>query len=126
MFVNPIMEIILSKIIKLGLTISKNGDIMCAGRPKQRIVENCMNNTINMNRTAARRRAPAWLVTICRIILWITSEPVADMLRAVVALSAVALMALVAGAMDFGAMPMTYGIVICAALVGIALHATNE
>ncbi len=77
---------------------------------------------------AAKRdaKAPAWLVAVCRLILIFENDELRGTLAALLAIVAVALLALVAGAMSFGAIPLGNGIVICAALGIMALFATRD
>ena len=77
---------------------------------------------------AARReaKAPGWLVAICRLILIFENDELRGTLAALLAIGAVALLALVAGAMSIGAIPLANGIIICAALGIMALFATRD
>ena len=99
-----------------------------------------MNNVGDMRGTYGRREAagyragrsgkaetaPAWLVMICRAILWLMRDDVKDMIRTLFAICAVMALAVVAGAMDFGAIPFAHGAVICIALGAAALFATRD
>ena len=72
------------------------------------------------------KEAPAWLVAICRFILMLGREETRGTICSLVAVGSVALLAFVAGAMSFGAIPLFKGIVICAALSLVALFATQN
>lgn len=78
------------------------------------------------HRTGYVRRSPAWLVMICRVILWMSREEIQGALRAMVAIGAVAVLAIVAGAMGCSAVPLANGIVICTALGVMALFVTRD
>ena len=73
-----------------------------------------------------RRTAPAWLIMICRLILILTQDDVVEMARTILALGAVAMIVVIAGGMEFGAVPMSYGILICGSLAALALFATRD
>lgn len=90
-----------------------------------------MNNTIGMNgrvRTAASKakKAPAWLVMIAHIILWFTKEETKIVFKAGTALVIVIITAMFAGGISCGALPLGYGVVICAALLSIAMLLTRD
>lgn len=76
-------------------------------------------------RVTAEKTAPAWLVTLCRIILWFTRDEVRGAVRAFLAIAAVSTLAIVAGAIECGAVPFLHGTVICAVLGAAALIATS-
>ena len=96
-----------------------------------------MNNTGRINRGIrteqgsvysrnGKRTAPVWLIMICRIILILAQDEVMEMVRTLLALGAVAMIVVVAGGMEFGAVPMSYGIMICGSLAALALFATRD
>ena len=124
--------------IKNGLTFTKKGDKI---RAKETEKDNMIMNNTGMINSGARygtaagrtrtrirevKEAPAWLVAICRLILMLDREETRGTICSVVAVGAVALLAFVAGAMSFGAVPLLKGIVICAALSVVALFATRN
>ena len=100
-----------------------------------------MNNVGEMNSAYRRRetnrygtgrgvkaeaQSPAWLVLICRAILWLLRDDVKDIARTLFAIAAVMLLIVVAGAMDFGAVPFAQGAVICVSLGAAAMLATRD
>lgn len=124
------------------MTIIKNGDIIVSKITEKDKAETGMNNTYGMDRQyinrsvrgysmggrreMTARRAPAWLVAVCRFILWLCSEEVRENIAAAAAICFVALIAVVAGAMSFGAVPLFRGVIICAALGILALFSTRD
>ena len=85
-----------------------------------------MNNTVEMRTIARRRMAPAWIVAICRFLVWLTSEETINNVKVIAAVGSVAITILVAGAMESGAVTLVKGTVICAVLLGTALFATRD
>ncbi len=77
-------------------------------------------------RIREEKEAPLWLVAICRLILMLCREETRETVCSLVAVGAVALVAVFAGAMSFGAIPLFKGIVICASLSLVALFATRD
>ncbi len=89
-------------------------------------VYNRYNSFGYSKRNTKAKRAPVWLIALCRVIVWLWSERVADVLRPAMAIGAVALLALVAGAMEFGSVPLFEGTVICLCISAMALFATRD
>lgn len=75
---------------------------------------------------STQKAAPAWLVMICRLILWLAKEEVRGVLCAMLAIGAVGVLAIVAGAMGCGAVPLAQGVIICVSLGAMALFATRD
>ena len=92
-------------------------------------VQKMKGSSVERYRSGGRditKAAPFWLVMICRFILWLTSDEVSGIARALFAVGAVGALAIVAGAMESGAVPFVYGCIICASLGAMALLATRE
>ena len=80
---------------------------------------------VNDRAVTARTTPPAWLVAVCRFILWLTKESVRETVIASCAVICVGFIAILAGGMSFGVVPLGTGVIICAALSGIAFLLTG-
>ena len=90
-----------------------------------------MNNTAGMNTrinrvNAKARKAPAWLVMLAHVILFFAKEETLTTIKAASALGTVLLIAMFAGGISCGVVPLGYGVVICASLVAIAMLLTRD
>lgn len=77
-------------------------------------------------RAKTEKTSPAWLVTLCRIILWFTRDDVTEMIRAVAGLCAVGAFVFAAGAIAAGSVPFASGAAVCAVFGLIAFELTGE
>ncbi len=80
----------------------------------------------NRGRRREAKKAPAWLVAVCRFILRLTSEETMETVRPAFAIAAVTAVAVIAGAIGNGSIPLLQGGIICGCLSALALAAARD
>ncbi len=80
----------------------------------------------NRGRRTEAKKAPAWLVAVCRFILRLTSEETMETVRPAFAIAAVTAVAVIAGAIGNGSIPLLQGGIICGCLSALALAAARD